>query len=278
MDSIGDRRKHPRFPVHLPVSIFYKEKRAVGHTLDVGLGGMKIYTDQILPSRWELLFQLVLGGKFIWVKGRFVFAQTQPESVNFFCIQFLEARKENLFILHEYLSGLEDLIKKERNELEERIRKGEAAPATAHELLEIEYKRWKEGERVCKELDETLRDLSSKFLDHQETKIKLAIKEVYDGIDAMILAILKSILTRIEKGNFSDHITFEQIIFNIQRNYKEIRRILENVWPSISGELGIPSTIRIQNEKEIDIREETRSVELDAFKKRIRKRWERRKG
>ena len=78
MDSIGDRRKHPRFPVHLPVSIFYKEKRAVGHTLDVGLGGMKIYTDQILPSRWELLFQLVLGGKFIWVKGRFVFAQTQP--------------------------------------------------------------------------------------------------------------------------------------------------------------------------------------------------------
>jgi hypothetical protein len=106
----------------------------------------------------------------------------------------------------------------------------------------------------------------------------LAIKEVYDGIDAMILAILKSILTRIEKGNISDHITFEQIIFNIQRNYKEIRRILENVWPSISGELGIPSTIRIQNEKEIDIREETRSVELDAFKKRIRKRWERRKG
>jgi DNA-binding ferritin-like protein len=224
------------------------------------------------------LFQLVIGGKFIWVKGRFIFAQTQPDLVNFSCIQFLEAPKGNLFILHEYLSGLENLIKKERNELEERIRKGEAAPATAHELLEIENKRWKEGERVRKELDETLRDLSSKFLDHQETKIKLAVKGLHDSIDTMILAILKSILTRIEKGNISDQITFEQIIFNIQRNYKEIRRILENVWPSISGELGIPSTIRIQNEKEIDIREATRSVELDAFKKRIRKRWERRKS
>jgi len=231
MDSLNDRRKHPRFPIHLPVYIFFKEKRAVAHTLDVGLGGMKIYTDQIPPSRWEPLFQLVIGGKFIWVKGRFIFAQTQPDLVNFSCIQFLEAPKGNLFILHEYLSGLENLIKKERNELEERIRKGEAAPATAHELLEIENKRWKEGERVRKELDETLRDLSSKFLDHQETKIKLAVKGLHDSIDTMILAILKSILTRIEKGNISDQITFEQIIFNIQRNYKEIRRILENVWP-----------------------------------------------
>ena len=272
MGFLGDRRKHSRFPINLPVYIFHSEKRAVAHTLDLGLGGMKIHTDQVLPSRREPLFQLVLGEKVIWVKGRSIFAQTQPDLVNFSCIQFVETPKESQFILHEYLSGLEKQLKKERLELEERIREREAGLAKANELLKVENERWKGGEQILKELEERFRYLSSKFLDRQETKIKSAVKELHGKIEDMILAILENILIRVKKGDISDHFTFEQIIFNIQSNYNEIRKILENLWPSLSEELAIISTIRwhcqelqkmygrLQNEKESDLREEARSA------------------
>ena len=278
MGFLGDRRKHPRFPINLPVFIFHSEKRAIAHTLDLGLGGMKIHTDQVLPSRREPLFQLGLGEKVIWVKGRFIFAQTQPELVNFSCIQFVEAPKESQFILHEYLSGLEKQLKKERLELEERIREREAGLAKANELLKVENERWKGGEQILKELEERFRYLSSKFLDHQETKIKLAVQELRDRVEGMILAILENILIRVKKGNISDPFTFEQIIFNLQSHYQEIRRILENLWPSLSDELATVSTIswhcqelqkmysRIQNERETDLREEARTGEFQAFK------------
>jgi len=84
----GDRRKHPRFPINLPVYTFGSEKRTGTYTLDVGLGGMKIYTDQRFPSGREILFQLVLKRKSIWIKGRLIFEQTDPELMNFSCIHF----------------------------------------------------------------------------------------------------------------------------------------------------------------------------------------------
>ncbi len=69
-------------------------------------------------------------------------------------------------------------------------------------------------------------------------------------------------------------ISFEQIIFSIQSNYKEIRRVLENLGPSILDELGILETIGwqwqelqniyygIQNEKEEGVLEDCGSGEI----------------
>jgi signal transduction histidine kinase len=107
MDYLAERRRHPRYPIHLPVFIFFSEKRVAAHTLDLGQGGMKIHADQPIPAGQEFLLQLVLEGKLIWSKGRFLFNQTQPDLVNFSCIQFVGTSEKNIHLLQEYLSFLE---------------------------------------------------------------------------------------------------------------------------------------------------------------------------
>ena len=283
MAFLSDRRKHPRYPVNLPVFIFYAEKRAVAHTLDVGLGGMKIYTDKVFPSQRKFLFQLVLQRKSIWVKGRFVFEQTQPELMNFSCIRFEETAKEGIFNLQEFLSHSQNLLKEERLDMEVRIREREAALAKANELLKVETERRKRGEQVIKELGERLGYLSLVFSDDQEKKLRMTVQGLDDYIGALLLAIangLKNIRLLLKEGNVADQISFEQIIFSIQNNYKEIRRVLENLGPSISDGLGILGTIGwrcqelqniyygIQNEKEEDILEDFGSGEIQHVRSR----------
>ncbi len=246
MAFLSDRRKHPRYPINLPVFIFYAEKRAVAHTLDVGLGGMKIYTDKVFASRREFLFQLILQRKSIWVKGRFVFEQTQPELMNFSCIQFEETTKESIINLQEFLSHSQNLLKEKSLDMEVRIREREAELAKANDLLKVETERRKRGEHVIKELGERLGYLSSVFSDDREKRLRMTVQGLDDRIEALLLAItngLKNIHLLLKEGNVADQISFEQIIFSIQNNYKEIRRALENLGPSISDELGILGTI-----------------------------------
>jgi len=274
MAFLGDRRTHPRYQIPLPVFIFYSEKRAVAHTLDVGLGGMKIYTDQVLPSGREFLFQIVLKRKSIWIKGRFIFEETQPESVNFMCIQFVEASKESLLHLQEFLSQSENSVKKKYMEMEVRIREREAALAKANELLKVETERRERVEQVFRAWGDRLGYLSSGFSDSQEKKLKMTIQGLQESIEGLIAAInegLKNIHLLSKNVNLSDPTSFEQINFNIQDNYKKIQRILESLWPSISDELGRLSAInwnyqelqrildRIENEKESGILEQSGS-------------------
>jgi hypothetical protein len=272
MSFLNDRRKHPRYPVNLPVFIFYAEKRAVAHTLDVGLGGMRIYTDNVFASRREFLFQLVLQRKSIWVKGRFVFEQTQPELMNFSCIQFEETTKESIINLQEFLQNSQNLWKKECLDMDVRIREREAELAKASDLLEVETERRKRGEHVIKELGERLGYLSSVFSDDREKRLRMIVQGFDDRIEALLLALingLNNIHFLLKGGNVLDQISFEQIIFSIQNNYKEVRKALENLGPSISGEFGILETVgwqckelqnicyAFQNEKEDDGREDS---------------------
>jgi hypothetical protein len=231
MASLSERRKHPRYPINLPVFIFYAEKRAVAHTLDVGLGGMKMYTDQVFPSRREFLFQVVLQRNSIWVKGRFVFQQTYSESMNISCIQFGETTKESIVNLQEFLSHSQNLLKNECLDMEGRIREKEVALAKANELLKVETERRERGEQVIKELEERLGYLSSVFWDDRDKRLRMAVQELDDRIEALLLAItngLKNIHLLLKEVNVVDQISFEQIISSIQNNYKEIRRVLEN--------------------------------------------------
>ena len=158
-----DRRRHLRYQINLPVFIFYSGKRAAAHTLDVGLGGMKIYTDQRFPSGREILFQLVLKRKSIWVKGRLIFKQTDPELMNFSCVYFERTRIEGNSELQEFLSHLENLLQKDRIDMMVRIREREAALAKANELLEVETERRKRAEQILKEIRDRLEKLSSEF-------------------------------------------------------------------------------------------------------------------
>lgn len=262
---LSDQRKHPRYPINLPVFIFYTEKRVVAHTLDVGQGGMKIYTEKILPPLRDFLFQLVLQQKTIWVKGRSVFEQTQPELMNFSCIKFEMITEECILDLKEFLSQSQNLLTKECLDMEVRIREREAALAKANELLRVETERRKRGDQVIKEVGERLGYLSSVFSDDREKRIRMTVQALDDRIESLLLAItngLNNIQHLLKEGHVADQISFEQIIFSIQNNYKEIRKILENFGPSILDELGILGTIGwqcqefqniyygIQNEKE----------------------------
>ena len=232
MAFLVDRRRHLRYPINLPVFIFYSEKRAVAHTLDVGLGGMKIYTDQGVPSGRELLFQLVLKRKSIWVKGRLIFEQTDPELMNFSCINFEETTIGTNLGLQDFLSHLENLLQKDRIDMKVRIRESEVALAKANELLKVETEIRKRMEQVLKEIGERLGYLSSQFSGSQEEKLKKTVQGLHDCIEAMLLAInygLKNIHILLKEGSVSERISFEQIIFNLQNNYKEIQEILDNL-------------------------------------------------
>jgi hypothetical protein len=277
MTILSDRRKHPRYSINLPVFIFYPEKRAVAHTLDVGLGGMKIYAEKVLPSLRDFLFQLVLQQKTIWVKGRFVFEQTHPELMNFSCIKFEEITKECIYDLKEFLSPSQNLLKKECLDMEVRIREMESALAKANELLNVETESRKREEQVLKEVGDRLGYLSSLFSEDRGKRIKMTIQGLDDRIEALLLAITKGlniIHLLLKKGNVVDQISFEQIIFSIRYNYKEIRKVLMNLGPSILDELGILGTIGYQcqelqkiyygtqNEKEEDVLEDSGSDEI----------------
>lgn len=227
-----DRRRYLRYQINLPVFIFCAGKRALAHTLDVGLGGMKIYADQGFPSGREILFQLFLKRKSIWVKGRLIFNQTDPELMNFSCIYFEETTSKSNFELQEFLSHLENLLQKNRIDMIARIRQSEAALAKANELLKVETERRKRGEQILKEIGERPGYLSPEFADCREKKLKMTVQGLHESIEAMILAInygLKNICILIKEGSVSEQVSFEQIIFNIQNNYKEIRNILDNL-------------------------------------------------
>jgi hypothetical protein len=284
MAILNDRRKHPRYPINLPVFIFYTEKRTVTHTLDLGLGGMKIYTDKIFPFRQEFLFQLALQRKTIWVKGRFVFEQTHPELMNFSCIKFEEITEECILNLKEFLSGLQNLMKKECLDLEVRIRAREDALTKANELLKVEAEKRKRERQVIKEVGDRLGYLSSVFLDDREKRIGMTVQGLDDRIEALLSAIInwiKNIHLLLKEGKVAEQISFEQIIFSIQNNYKEIRKALENLGPSILDELGIFGAIinqckelqniydGIQNEKEEDVLEESGSGEIKYVPGRV---------
>jgi signal transduction histidine kinase len=246
MAFLSDRRRYPRYPINLPVFVFYGEKRALGHTLDLGLGGMKIYTDKVFPFRREILFQLLLRRKSIWVKGQFVFEQSFADLMNFSGIRFEETKNESMINLQEFLSQSRNLLKNEYLDLEVRIREKEAALAKANELLKVETERRERGEQVIKELKERLGYLSSEFLGDRDKRLSMTAQELDDGIEALLLAIingLKNIHLLLKEGNVADQISFEQIISSIQNNFTEIRRVLGDLRASISDELGILTTI-----------------------------------
>ena len=240
MAILSDRRKHARYPIPLPVFIFHKEKRAVAHTLDLGLGGMKIYNEKSFPSRRGLLFHLVLQRKSIWVKGRFVFEKIQPELMSFSCIQFEETAKESIVDLQEILSHSQNSLKKEFLDMEFRIREKEAELARANDLLKAETERRKRGENLIRELGEQLGYLSSVFSDDREKGLRMAVQGLDDRIETLLLTItngLNNIPFLLKEGNVAGQTPFEQSILSIQENYKEIRKALDNLGLSISAEL-----------------------------------------
>ena len=256
MPFLSERRKHPRYSIHLPVFIFHGEKRAGAHTLDLSLGGMRIYAGNAFGSRRDFLFQLVLQRNAIWVKGRLVFEQTEPELMNFACIQFAETTKESNMILQEFLSQPQNALKKECLDIELRVRERENALAKANDLLKLEMGRRNRGEHVLKQLGEQLGYLSSVCSGNREERLRISVQELDTRVEALVMAItngLEKMNLLLKEGSVPDRTSFEEIIFSIHKNYKQVRKALDNLGPSISEELKALETIGRQCQALYDV-------------------------
>ncbi len=102
------RRIHPRYSVCKIVSYHNRDSSVLTHTLDLGLGGMKIKTQFPLPKDKSLRFKLVLGANSMWLRGRVVYSRLIPDQQVVAGIQFMELSDRNHHSLKNYLATLQD--------------------------------------------------------------------------------------------------------------------------------------------------------------------------
>lgn len=101
-----ERRIHPRYAVRCPVSFLWMQREFSTTTYDLGLGGMKIHNNLLLPDQQELIFQLSLRQNPIWPKGRIVQNRALPGKGNFAHIEFVKISGAAAQVLRDYLSGM----------------------------------------------------------------------------------------------------------------------------------------------------------------------------
>jgi len=108
------RRSYPRYPVQRIASYHYGERRFLTLTLDLGLGGMKIKTNDHLPEGEHLDFKLVLGTSSIWVKGRIAYSGFLKDKQSVSGVQFIELSSQADIILRDYLANSEESRSRQR--------------------------------------------------------------------------------------------------------------------------------------------------------------------
>ena len=108
------RRGFPRYPAQKIASYHYGGKRYLTLTLDLGLGGMKIKTNQDLPEGEHLDFKLVLGDSSIWVKGRIAYSGFLADKQSVSGIQFIDISSQADIVLRNYLADSDEVRAKHR--------------------------------------------------------------------------------------------------------------------------------------------------------------------
>ena len=101
------RRSHPRHSVQKIVSYQHEDRSVLTLTLDLGLGGMKIKTQDPLPRGQCLDFKLVLGAGSISPVGRIAYSRVLPNQQVVSGIHVIELSKEDHALLGNYLATLE---------------------------------------------------------------------------------------------------------------------------------------------------------------------------
>ena len=129
----------------------------------------------------------------------------------------------------------------------------------------------RKAEEALRESDKELRILSNQLLSAEEKERKRIARELHDGIGQALSAIkfgVENSLRELRDGpNQSELISLESLIPLTQKTIEEVRRIVQDLRPSILDDLGILATITwfcrefqnvyssIQIKKEIDIQE-----------------------
>ncbi|NIQ38871.1 MAG: AAA family ATPase [Proteobacteria bacterium] len=99
------KRKFPRFEVNCPVSFLSFDRLSIGETVDIGLGGMKIKSRNLLFKGETYDFTLTMNGQTISPTGKVVNIENQPELAYGANVSFLRLPKDQESQLHGFLSA-----------------------------------------------------------------------------------------------------------------------------------------------------------------------------
>ncbi|NIQ39916.1 MAG: hypothetical protein GTN81_15205 [Proteobacteria bacterium] len=88
------------------MSYHFQGKNFLTLTVDLGLGGMKIKTNSVIPGNERLASKVVLGQRSISLESRIVYSQFDPHEGNVSGVQFIEISDPDRSLLEDYLSSL----------------------------------------------------------------------------------------------------------------------------------------------------------------------------
>ncbi|MBW1999850.1 MAG: PAS domain-containing protein [Deltaproteobacteria bacterium] len=141
----------------------------------------------------------------------------------------------------------EEALKREREELERRVRERTAELLKINRELKQEVEERKKIEKALKESQKELRNLSARLIKVQEEERKRIANELHDSIAQNFAAIkfsLESKLDHMGEGAAPAGISLETIISMVQKNIEEVRRIMNDLRPSVLDDLGILAAVR----------------------------------
>jgi signal transduction histidine kinase len=162
-------------------------------------------------------------------------------------------------------------LKKEKDELEQKVQERTAELAVMIQALKVEIEEHRRTEAALRQSQEQLRELSRKIIETQENERKLVAQEIHDSISGSLAAIklaLEEKLESMEQKPEPDGISLERIISHVDDAIKESRRISAHLRPSLLDDLGLLSTISwfcheneklnpdLQIEQQLDVGEE----------------------
>ena len=97
-----------RYSVSKITSYSYGGKEYLTLTLDLGPGGMKIKAHDSLPVGECLDFKLVLGDRFVWLRGRIAYIGLSSWEERVSGVQFMDLSERDRSSLEDDLTTLQD--------------------------------------------------------------------------------------------------------------------------------------------------------------------------
>jgi hypothetical protein len=99
-----EKRQHPRFNLHCPISFICFDKLRIGETDDLSLGGMKIQSRYMLLTGETYDFTVVINGHSISPKGKIVYLESHPEFIYGAGVSFTDLSEDHQTQLNGFLS------------------------------------------------------------------------------------------------------------------------------------------------------------------------------
>jgi signal transduction histidine kinase len=138
-------------------------------------------------------------------------------------------------------------LKKAHAELEKMVYERTIDLARTVEALEQEVYERKQTEMALRSSENKLRRLSRKIIESQENERKQIAKELHDSLGSALAAIKYAIEGKIksmQEGTSKGSTSLEMIADHIHATIKEVRRISNNLRPTMLDDFGLVATVK----------------------------------